>query len=217
MSQDERDLKAVKDRFDTLAPRYDEALERAKCFASDFILDAFHCHYPEQTLGRLDILDLGCGTGACGKAFKPYAKRLDGVDLSDKMLEKTRELGVYDNLYQGDIPKHLNRLQARYHLVTIASVFVYFERLDAVIQGCHSVLRPGGMLIFTVDRHAEPGPDMAPSPRSTLMYTHSRSYVQRCLGQAGLTPIAFEEIEERLAWKDLTPVPALLVTSVHSA
>ena len=97
----------------------------------------------------------------------------------------------------------------------MASVLMYFPRLEENIQGCHSTLHPGGMLIFTTDRHAEPGPDVAPSPRSPLMYTHSRGYVRRCLDQAGFTPLAIEEIDERLAWKDLAPVPALLAVSVR--
>ena len=33
------------------------------------------------------IVDLGCGTGLTGAAFKPYAKRLVGIDLSPKMIE----------------------------------------------------------------------------------------------------------------------------------
>lgn len=217
MDKEERDRQAVQARFDGLAHRYDKTLETAKCFASDFILDAFRRHRPEQAQGSLDILDLGCGTGMCGKALKPYARRLDGVDLSEKMLEKALGLGVYDHLFQGDIPTHLQQSSARYHLITVASVFLYFAQLEATIEGCRSVLHAGGMLIFTVDRHPEPGPDVAPNPRNPLMYSHGRDYVQRCLVQAGLTLTALEDIDERLAWKDLAPIPALLAVSVRSA
>ena len=135
------------------------------------------------------------------------------MDLSDKMLGQARSLGIYDHLYQGDIPSHLRQTAERYHLLTISSVFLYFKQLEATLEACRAVLHPGGMLIFTVDRHPEPGPEVAASPRGTLMYTHARSYVERCLVQAGLTPLSVEEIDERLAWKDLQPVPALLTVS----
>ena len=39
---------------------------------------------------RLAILDLGCGTGLAGAAFKPLAARLDGIDLSPAMIAKAR-------------------------------------------------------------------------------------------------------------------------------
>ena len=34
------------------------------------------------------MLDAGCGTGLCGPLLKPFAGRLDGVDLSPRMLAK---------------------------------------------------------------------------------------------------------------------------------
>ena len=36
------------------------------------------------------ILDLGCGTGIMGKMLKPFAQKLIGVDLSEKMLEQAQ-------------------------------------------------------------------------------------------------------------------------------
>ena len=48
------------------------------------------------------VLDLGCGTGLSGVAFKPIARRLVGIDLSPKMLAKAQELAIYDALAEGD-------------------------------------------------------------------------------------------------------------------
>jgi predicted TPR repeat methyltransferase len=42
---------------------------------------------------RLDILDLGCGTGLSGERFRACARRLDGVDLSPRMIERARRRG----------------------------------------------------------------------------------------------------------------------------
>ena len=39
----------------------------------------------------LDVLDAGCGTGLCGARIAPYARRLVGVDLSERMLAQARE------------------------------------------------------------------------------------------------------------------------------
>ncbi|WP_425536227.1 methyltransferase domain-containing protein, partial [Chromobacterium vaccinii] len=41
---------------------------------------------------------MGCGTGLAGEAVRPYASRLDGVDLSAGMLERASAKGIYDSL-----------------------------------------------------------------------------------------------------------------------
>ena len=42
--------------------------------------------------GELEIVDAGCGTGLLAPHLRPYARRLVGVDLSPKMLEKARAM-----------------------------------------------------------------------------------------------------------------------------
>ena len=49
------------------------------------------------------MLDLGCGTGLAGAAFRPHVDWLAGVDLSPKMIEVARAKGLYDRLAVADI------------------------------------------------------------------------------------------------------------------
>ncbi len=53
--------------------------------------------------GARTILDLGCGTGLSGAAFKELAARLDGVDLSPAMIGKARARGIYNELTVADL------------------------------------------------------------------------------------------------------------------
>jgi predicted TPR repeat methyltransferase len=59
---------------------------------------------PPEARG-LRLLDLGCGTGLSGAAFRDLAQggRLDGVDLSPRMIEAARARGIYDALTVADI------------------------------------------------------------------------------------------------------------------
>ena len=45
---------------------------------------------------RLDILDIGCGTGLMGAGLRALKRTLTGVDLSPNMLEQARRRGLYD-------------------------------------------------------------------------------------------------------------------------
>ena len=55
---------------------------------------------------RLDVLDAGCGTGLCGAAVAPFARRLVGVDLSDGMLAHARDKNVYHALIKAELAEY---------------------------------------------------------------------------------------------------------------
>lgn len=52
---------------------------------------------------EMNVLDLGCGTGLGAELYRPFAKRLIGVDVSSKMLEKAAEKKIYNRLEVFDI------------------------------------------------------------------------------------------------------------------
>ena len=56
-----------------------------------------------KTGGFFRAIDLGCGTGLIGRWIRPSVDRLDGVDLSPKMIEIAASAGVYDRLALADI------------------------------------------------------------------------------------------------------------------
>lgn len=204
-------LPAVKKRFDNLANEYNKKLEIAKFFGHDHMLRALKVHGNENWKNKsLEILDIGCGTGLCGQAFRPYASFIDGVDLSEKMLEKARELGIYRQLYANDIVSHLSSIENQYNLITSASVFLYFEELETVLSRGFSALKNHGSFIFTCDRHEDNNIDVQKNTRNNLMFTHSENYVRNCVSAAGFKLILLEKIEERLNWNNQDPVPALI-------
>ncbi|MGB3225714.1 MAG: tetratricopeptide repeat protein, partial [Desulforhopalus sp.] len=59
-------------------------------------------------------LDLGCGTGLSGIAFKKAVALFDGVDLSANMLLQAKEKGCYNNLYQNNIIHYLKTTTETY-------------------------------------------------------------------------------------------------------
>ncbi len=87
---------------------------------------------------RLTILDLGCGTGLAGVAFKDVAALLDGVDLSPEMIEKARARKLYDNLIVGDIETALEQT-GQYDLLLAARHARLSGRSGADIRGRFAV------------------------------------------------------------------------------
>ena len=108
------------------------------------------------------MLDLGCGTGLGGAAFRPYVDWLVGVDISPAMVAKARSKGLYDRLAVLDLLHFLDvdaQSQARYHLVVAADVFVYVADLKPSFAAIAGALAPNGLLAFSVESHDGEGAD----------------------------------------------------------
>lgn len=100
----------------------------------------------------LDVIDLGCGTGLVGVAIAPFSRALTGVDLSPRMVEKSRERGVYSKVVCDDIVRMLaDWPDHSVDVLTSADVFIYIGKLEAVMSQAQRVLRPGGRIAFSVE------------------------------------------------------------------
>jgi predicted TPR repeat methyltransferase len=180
----------VRRLFDQYAARYDAALTE-------------HLHYrgPAILLGAVEsvmraagrpmhfysMLDLGCGTGLGGGAFRAFVDWLVGVDLSPAMIAQAAAKGLYDRLFTGVLAAVLADEIAKagkYHLVLAADVFVYVNDLAPIIADIGRVLAPDGLLAFTVETHAGDGAMLLP----TLRYAHGEAYLRSLLDNASLTP-----------------------------
>jgi predicted TPR repeat methyltransferase len=131
------------------------------------------------------MLDLGCGTGLGGAAFRPFVDWLVGVDLSAAMIAQAATKGLYDRLVTSDIAACLADEaadKAKYHLVLAADVFVYINDLRPIIASVGRALAPSGIFAFTVETHAGGGVKLLP----TLRYAHGEAYVRAVVSDAGL-------------------------------
>ena len=142
------------------------------------------------------MLDLGCGTGLAGAAFRDQVDRLTGVDLSAAMIEEARRKALYDRLATGELLEFLATeaaAGARYDLVLAADVLVYIADLAGVAAAVRRVLTPAGRFGFTVETHAGAGVWLGES----LRYAHGAAHVRAAMAGAGLALAALTEVSTR--------------------
>ena len=146
----------------------------------------------------LTVLDAGCGTGLCGPLLAPYARHLAGVDLSDGMLRKALPRQVYDELVQGELVTFLGARAGAYDVVVSADTLCYFGTLAPFALAAHSALRDGGLLVFTVEAHADDDgtPDFLLQDHGR--YSHRRRYVEAALRRAGLVAVEVQAVVLRM-------------------
>jgi len=207
----------VRRLFDQYAERYDAALTEHLDYRGPPLLRAA----VEAAMGaagrRLrfgSMLDLGCGTGLGGAAFRDCVDWLVGVDLAPAMIARAQTKGLYDRLITAALADFLKQEaaeQGTYHLVLAADVFVYVSDLTPIVAGATKVLAPDGVFAFTVETHEGDGVKLLP----TLRYAHGENYVRDALGAAGLAPVHLGQAAVR-SEKGM-PVHSLVVVAQHSS
>jgi predicted TPR repeat methyltransferase len=175
----------VRVTFDLFASSYEEVLDRLHYRGPKLVQQTL-----EAELGapqaNLDVLDAGCGTGLCAPLLRTYAKRLTGVDLSAKMLQRARETQLYDELIQLELTAALQARTNNYDLILVADTFCYFGDLREALVAASSALRPSGRLVLTVEKSTE-----SEAPKGYVLqlhgrYSHTSSYLTSTLEQSGL-------------------------------
>jgi predicted TPR repeat methyltransferase len=188
--------------FDHFAERFDKTLRGELAYRGPEIIKA-----AVETLGAKDlsILDLGCGTGLCGEILRPFARRLDGVDLSSRMIEKAAERGLYESLCAEDAVEYLRANQAKYDLIAAGDVLVYFGDLMPVLSAAFVSLKPGGRFIFTVEKSEGEAYRLG----TTQRFAHSSPYIEETAQTAGFTLLSLFAVSTRQ--EAGAPVPGSLV------
>jgi predicted TPR repeat methyltransferase len=197
----------IEETFDSFAASFDSKLAkllyRAPALIAEMLSDS--AGEPQTSL---DVLDAGCGTGLCGPLISAYARRLIGVDLSERMLAHARARNVYDELVKGELSAYLREASTAFDVIVSADALVYFGPLDEVAVASANALRPGGRLIFTVEELTDEGSGDGYSISSSGRYRHSRAYLEGVMADVGLRP---EILSAELRLEAGEPVPGLVV------
>ena len=198
----------VRRLFDQHAPDFDTALvERLEYRGPELLLEAVR-----TTKGlplRLgSVLDLGCGTGLGGVAFRDLCGRLIGVDVSGGMIEQAQAKAVYDELVVAELSDYLEASAgARHDVVIAADVFVYCRDLAPIASTVAGVLAPGGLFAFTVESLDGTGVVL----RESLRYAHSSDHVRAAIAAAGMELKCIDSVSTRTERGE--PVDGLVVVA----
>jgi predicted TPR repeat methyltransferase len=197
----------VRTLFEGYAANFDRALTKGLNYrAPELLRRAVEGAGKDMKFGV--ALDLGCGTGLGGAAFRAVTDWLVGVDLSPAMLAQARAKRLYDRLIESDILAFLAAeagIKARYQLVLAADVFVYLDDLAPVLKAAAQVL--DGLVAFSVETHEGDGAVM----RDTLRYAHCAAHVRSALAAAGLKLVSLDPTSTRTE-KGIA-VPGLIVVA----
>ena len=109
--------------------------------------------------------------------LKPYARRLDGIDLSPRMIEKARTRGLYDRLEEADLVTALERQPGQWDLLLAADTFPYLGDLEPLFDAAARALRPAGWFAFSTEDVDAKTYVLKPNGR----YGHGQAYIAQVM------------------------------------
>lgn len=201
----------VRALFDQYAPKFETALVDDLGYRGPALL--FKAVLAARAAARKPAffrraIDLGCGTGLAATAFARNVDHFTGVDLSPRMIEKSRATGLYAELEVDDMLQGLrSKPEASAELILAADAMVYVADLAPVLAEARRVLVSGGVFAFTTETHDGEGVIIG----AGLRYAHSADHVRASVEAAGLNLCLLEDRSARN--EDNTPVPGLVAVA----
>lgn len=174
-----RHRKNVEEIFDDYADEFEDHLVKTLQYAIPTLL--------RKKIDALDIgpfqrcLDLGCGTGLVGKAFRDCVSDwLEGCDLSSEMLAKASESENYNALHHGDLITHLKKQSPDSFDLCIASdVVCYLYTVEPFFKAVARVVKTGGLLVFSTESAKEEEARSGVLERESERFAHTRSFITK--------------------------------------
>jgi predicted TPR repeat methyltransferase len=199
----------VENVFDKFAADFDTQLAALKYCAPELVAEALRGALPAPS-AQYDIADLGCGTGLCGPLLKPWARSLVGCDLSAAMLARAAPRQVYDELLKAELVQFLVERPGAFDVLASADTLIYFGELEPVFAAAQVALRPGGLLVFTLEALIDESPTGYRLTESGR-FAHALAGLRARLAAAGFAVEAVMPVSPR--HEGGRPVPGWLVTA----
>ncbi|GLC88971.1 class I SAM-dependent methyltransferase [Lysinibacillus piscis] len=100
-----------------------------------------------------DVLDLGCGFGwHCRYAREQNAHTVIGVDISEKMLQRARELTNDSGISYQQLPiEDIHFADQQFDVIISSLAFHYIESFEVICRKVYRALKLGGSFVFSVE------------------------------------------------------------------
>ena len=139
-------MKDVISQWNEAAEKYTEDQERSSFVEGNkrVVQSRFERFHGES------VLDLGCGYGYYTDYFRRIGAHAMGIDGSERMIEIARERYPDGAFSVMDITKPLKLESDRFDVVFSNQVFMDIEDVDFVFSECKRILKPGGILYYSI-------------------------------------------------------------------
>lgn len=171
----------VRSLFDHYSSTFEENLTRDLEYTLYLDMRVMFDTIPRNTGLRDHGLDLGCGTGLAGQAFRTACRNLSGVDLSTRMIERAAAKQIYDGLHVEEIVAFLHHGPDLFDLFIATDVLIYLGDLQPLFAAAARRATPDGLFCLSTERTDTAGWFI----QATGRYAHHPDYVRKIARENG--------------------------------
>ena len=110
----------------------------------EIVLRLIDQHYEKGK--KLEVLDIGCGTGMTLKALEKYGE-VWGLDKNIKAIEYSKKKAPEAQVMQGSFPAQVPAKQ--FDIITVLDVIEHIEEDGRALQKLAQTLKPNGIAVIT--------------------------------------------------------------------
>ncbi len=131
------------------AETYDETMLQGLNYLSPTrVANLLAQHLPNR---KATVLDIGCGTGLAGQGLADHGfQTLDGLDVSDEMMQVAARRGIYRHFLNADLNQPLPIASDTYDGASCSGTFTHGHVGANCLDEIFRVLKPGAPFAFTV-------------------------------------------------------------------
>ena len=185
-------MEFIENTFDHYANKFDHHLIN--------ILNYSVPNFIEKELNLIDkkikfenVIDLGCGTGLCGKFLKNKSSNLIGIDISPRILEKADKKNIYDKLICSNFIDYLKKTSSQFDLFVAADVFIYTGEISETFDLIKKRASKESYFIFSTETLNQGNYKLQESGR----FSHSENYIKQKSIENSMILISKKDIKVR--------------------
>ena len=171
----------VRALFDGYAPRYDGHMQETLSYRGPELLRAAAEKAGVFDSAPHDAIDLGCGTGLSGAAFRGACGTMLGVDLSPRMCAAAEASGFYTRVVAGELVATVEAEAGPFSLAIACDTVIYLGDLAPLFTALAAKMPHGGWFVFSTEKSdgtseeaAARGFEIGPTRR----FRHTETYLR---------------------------------------
>ena len=132
------------------------------------------------------VLEIGVGTGRIAVKVAPHCKRLVGVDISPKTIERAKEnLKDYSNISFVCADFNTHPFNETFDIIYSSLTMMHFENKQQVISKVDTLLDKGGVFCLSIDKNQSDYIDMG--TRKIKIYPDTLDNIKSLIDASSLT------------------------------
>ena len=141
-----------------------------------------------------EVLEIGLGTGRIAVKVAPYCKRLTGIDISPKTIQRAKEnLKKHSNISFINADFNTYEFKEKFDIIYSSLTMMHFENKKQVVSKIDNLLKAKGTFCLSIDKNKSKYIDMG--NRKVKIYPDTLDNILSIIDETAMTVVKVIETD----------------------